>query len=664
MRRAGPIAVLALALASAALDGIGPAPAPAQPVQTFRSGTDVVLVDVSVRDGNRPVPGLNAASFVLTDNGVRQQVESVEATSVPVDLTLVLDLSGNPRSPWNDPTPPSKVIARIESEVREIAGSLRNEDRLRVLAIDRNVQLLSPFTAASRMPPLRAFEYEGVPALYDTLAAALLHPVAPARRHVVIARTKGQDSISSIAASDVRAIAEQSDALLHLAMMETALDNDSALSGFQCRMMGYCWPTRRFWVPFGRRLFGPAPIHELTADGIALNTAASASGGDLHKAQMVSVPSLTSIFRRTFENFRSGYVLRYSPRGVPLTGWHTIAVRVPGSRYTIAARRGYGIETPPPQPQPPPIPEMPRTLGEMTAAYARGGYQQVAATLRQEKDPLRLLRAFDGAGNPWPAAPKREAAFALELAEPGVFSTNAAARKQTYELLGRFVRYVRPSLEPDMFERYWHFALLTLLEGTLRPAASASFVDAALARFPDEPRFVLSRAIVSEQRWAGVGPGLPEGSPLDFNTVRANYEKAIALPEVAVEARIRLGEVLRRAGHHQAALDHLTRAAAGSVADPHLRYLRSLLLGNTLAALGRHADAAAAYRSALEVIPAQSARVALMNALLMQGDRAGAEALSQTIQTLDQTSDPWWMYWQGQYRLHGLAMARIRELSR
>ena len=26
--------------------------------------------------------------------------------------------------------------------------------------------------------------------------------------------------------------------------------------------------------------------------------------------------------------------------------------------------------------------------------------------------------------------------------------------------------------------------------------------------------------------------------------------------------------------------------------------------------------------------------------------------------------DPWWMYWQGQYRMHPAAMARVRELSK
>ena len=68
----------------------------------------------------------------------------------------------------------------------------------------------------------------------------------------------------------------------------------------------------------------------------------------------------------------------------------------------------------------------------------------------------------------------------------------------------------------------------------------------------------------------------------------------------------------------------------------------------------------------MQTLPAaQSARVALMNALVLRGDPAEAEGLAQHVQTEVSTDmDPWWMYWQGQYRLQPQAMARVRELSR
>jgi len=51
---------------------------------------------------------------------------------------------------------------------------------------------------------------------------------------------------------------------------------------------------------------------------------------------------LTAIFRSAFDDFRSRYVLHFTPTGVDRGGYHKLEVKVPGNpRYTIAARRGY-----------------------------------------------------------------------------------------------------------------------------------------------------------------------------------------------------------------------------------------------------------------------------------------------------------------------------------
>jgi hypothetical protein len=70
-----------------------------------------------------------------------------------------------------------------------------------------------------------------------------------------------------------------------------------------------------------------------------------------------------------------------------------------------------------------------------------------------------------------------------------------------------------------------------------------------------------------------------------------------------------------------------------------------------LEAKGDREQSIAAYRAAAAMLPgAQAARVGLMNSLLLRGERAEAEALAEFIQTTrDQSQDPWWSYWQGQY---------------
>jgi hypothetical protein len=43
-----------------------------------------------------------------------------------------------------------------------------------------------------------------------------------------------------------------------------------------------------------------------------------------------------------FDDFRQSYTLRYSPEGVPTSGWHAIDVRVPAKPAAIIhARKGY-----------------------------------------------------------------------------------------------------------------------------------------------------------------------------------------------------------------------------------------------------------------------------------------------------------------------------------
>ena len=82
---------------------------------------------------------------------------------------------------------------------------------------------------------------------------------------------------------------------------------------------------------------------------------------------------------------------------------------------------GYLVEEAWSTPAPAPVPDVPRTLEQLTLSYERGAFPQLLAGLQQQKDPAALLGEFEGRGNPWPAAPKREAAFALELADTAVF---------------------------------------------------------------------------------------------------------------------------------------------------------------------------------------------------------------------------------------------------
>ena len=654
--------------------------AQSQTPQTFRTGTDVVVVDVSVKRDNVPVTGLTAADFELRDNGVRQEIESVETAAVPIDLSIVVDVSGNPARPWTEPQSRTSVSAKIDAEVRKLTKLLRSGDRVRLFAVDTYIQQLWPLQPAETAPAVRDVVFDGQSSLYDTLATVILQPVEPTRRHVVVASTKGFDSISALSATGFRTIAGRADAQVHLVMRETDADNEEAARAHSCILASLCSPTYRFWLPARRRLFpacgGGACVRTLMPDGFELKLGAESTGGGLYQAHAVTEPTLFSTFAAAFDNFRQSYVLRYTARNVRREGWHQIVVTVPKDpSVRISARTGYAVDIPPSAPPPPPPPRPAatvanelRVVNDFTTAYARGDFDAVNIALRRVPDSARFINDFDRAGNPWPGNPRREALFALEVAEAGMFSVREDARDAAAQLLQRFSWLVRDPIEPAPFERSWLVAAVTMLQGTMRPGTASAFINRALERFPDEPRFILARAIVLEQNWPQSGAiGVRATATAEhIAAVTSAYEAAAAMPAIRVEALVRWGWFLHRIGKKDEGLAKLTEAATAGKADQALTYLRELLTARALLANGRAAEAVEAFKRAAAIAPgASSARVGLVSALVILGERAEAEQLTEALQTGKATVvDPWWIYWQGDYRRYPETLRSMRELVR
>ena len=106
------------------LTAAGAAAAAFQPTQTFRTGVDVVQVDVSVLDkGRRPVRGLSAADFTVLEDGKPRPVVAF----VPVDVAERESFEG--RASWLRDVPPDAV----ENDVRP-------EGRLVIIVFDWSIR--------------------------------------------------------------------------------------------------------------------------------------------------------------------------------------------------------------------------------------------------------------------------------------------------------------------------------------------------------------------------------------------------------------------------------------------------------------------------------------------------------------------------------------------
>src|SRR5215467_10692147 len=70
-------------------------PVRAQPTG-FRAGITLVKVDAAVTDrGGRPIPGLTMRDFALYDENAQERIVYFEQEADPLDLLLLLDVSGS-----------------------------------------------------------------------------------------------------------------------------------------------------------------------------------------------------------------------------------------------------------------------------------------------------------------------------------------------------------------------------------------------------------------------------------------------------------------------------------------------------------------------------------------------------------------------------------------
>jgi hypothetical protein len=286
----------------------------------FRASVSVVAVDATVTRGRNPVLGLGPQDFQLLDNGVRQAITSVTRGTMPLDITIVLDFSG---SAEND-------FPRFMQSAAGMQRLLRGDDRWRWLGIFMEARELLPMRPAHE--PLPSIARPGpvhVTALHDTLFLALVRPGEPERRHLVIVFTDGNDTWSMLDARQLPAITDKADAVLHAVVSGApppALSTANHLLGTRAMSEGSVTNTS------DERL-----AQRWRDSQNALFDAARRSGGGTHR-----LTNRAEAFARIVEDFRTAYVLRYTPSGVDTPGWHdlTVTLAQPGGA-AIRARKGY-----------------------------------------------------------------------------------------------------------------------------------------------------------------------------------------------------------------------------------------------------------------------------------------------------------------------------------
>jgi Ca-activated chloride channel homolog len=84
----------------------------AQTDPSFQVDLNLIRVEVQVTEKERPVMGLRQEQFTVFDNGVAQPIVTLMAEEQPLDLVLLVDLSGS-------------MIRMLEELRRNVAGALK-----------------------------------------------------------------------------------------------------------------------------------------------------------------------------------------------------------------------------------------------------------------------------------------------------------------------------------------------------------------------------------------------------------------------------------------------------------------------------------------------------------------------------------------------------------
>ncbi len=240
----------------------------------------------------------------------------------------------------------------------------------------------------------------------------------------------------------------------------------------------------------------------------------------------------------------------------------------------------------------------------------------------------------------------------------------------------------------ERFERRFLLLIALHLMHVMDWEACSSWLDASLARYPEDSRLLLARGSLLETL------AQLDAAHIDFGEITLGdfgrrdalwaastqmrgrlaeaekcYRRALASEPGLAVARARLARVLEHSGKTDAALVEAQKVAAAEGAPVSARYLANLFLGSAADARQRWADSIAAYRAAAALVPdGQAAAVGLSYALEQSGKEDEARAALATglarAGRRDE-NDPWWLYPWGQAdEIEALVASLRAEIAR
>ena len=320
----------AAAVSTVALQAQAPAPAPAQTPETpaqgkppdagapapasqpgtqrpsFRSGVDVVSLNVTVTDQSRNfVTSLEQGDFVVYEDGVKQDVTYFNKAQLPVALSLLVDTSASMED---------KLRLAQEAAIGFVRR-LRGDDIAQIIDFDSRVSILQQFTAerAALEAAIRQTVPNGSTSLHNAIYISLkeLRKVratssGDVRRQAIVVLSDGEDTSSLVPFEEVLDLAKRSEVIVYTIGIR---GRDLGARGFPEAE----FVLRQFAQETGGRAFFPASANELGA-----------------------------IYALIADELSAQYALAYSSRNPRRDGqWRRIVVRTTRPELAARTKQGY-----------------------------------------------------------------------------------------------------------------------------------------------------------------------------------------------------------------------------------------------------------------------------------------------------------------------------------
>jgi VWFA-related protein len=259
------------------------------------------------------IAGLTAADFELRDSGVLQEINSASLADVPVSMSLVLDTSESVKG---------ATLSELKSAAIAAVSELAEVDRVSLATFNSSVHLQNDWTSTQQevRETIERADAGGGTSLYDAAFARLLGAdTVSGNRQLMLLFSDGMDTGSWLPPSAAIDSARRSEMVVYSVVLGGHSSGDLLF--------------RRSGIELLERPVAPSVRTPFLTD------LADTTGGNSYVSE--SAGGLRRLFARIVGEFRTRYLLTYTPRAVDRAGWHPIEVKLKTKKGKVSARRGY-----------------------------------------------------------------------------------------------------------------------------------------------------------------------------------------------------------------------------------------------------------------------------------------------------------------------------------